>query len=197
MTLTSTSEHNGRTWQVIGPGRAGRVVVESLDEPKVTISVQVTSTYPLALIPHQEPAVQTAQAVKLDISTFERFASGHRFRAPHMNEWLSLPGLGGNAVMFVEGSTAVDDLVMYPGLHGLQVWFRSTWDNGKVMRLVECDILRVCPQCQVWPWCAWCKRFLLPVESHRSSRRHMSFRQRQLEMPRDDLRMEVLQNIMG
>ena len=63
------------------------------------------------------------------------------------------------------------DLVMYPRFRGYELWFYSAWAKETILML-DVDLLKLCPACQVWPWCAWCQKFLFPPDAHRSSPNH-------------------------
>ena len=70
---------------------------------------------------------------------------------------------------------------MFPRLNtmGLELWFRSEWNNGMSVVLIEVDGLKPCPMKQLWPYCRWCRKFHLPYEgsaSHRMSKQHQKFR---------------------
>ena len=51
------------------------------------------------------------------------------------------------------------------------MWFRSAW-SGDVIRLEDFDVIEECPQEYLWPYCCWCRKFLLPVEAHRRCNSH-------------------------
>ena len=56
----------------------------------------------------------------------------------------------------------------------LEMWFHSVW-YGDMAEIKEFDILKPCPQGQIWPFCSWCQNFHLPYHgsgSHRCSWKH-------------------------
>lgn len=90
-----------------------------------------------------------------------------------LNTWFPLPLLGGNAIMVKECDDPNYNLAMFPNISraGLEMWFRSTW-SGHIVRLEDFDYLKKCPQDHYWPYCCWCRKFLLPVEPHRCTAKH-------------------------
>ena len=66
---------------------------------------------------------------------------------------------------------------MYPILEqrGLELWFWSKW-SGDVSEMVFMDLLKPCPQDQMWPYCAFCGKFHMPSHggpgSHRAGKEH-------------------------
>ena len=104
-----------------------------------------------------------------------RFVFANRAKGsckPLLDTWVGLPLLGGNKIMLRESVLQHEQqLVMYPLLDGYTLWFFSTWAQ-ETIQLIQCDILKACPACQVWPWCAYCHRFLFPVHAHRASKKH-------------------------
>ena len=85
-------------------------------------------------------------------------------------------------------------LIMYSQLSQHQMIFHNAW-NGDVVLMMECDVLKACPAKQVWPWCAWCRKFLLPVEDHRNSKKHQSFRRQLMEKGPEQIRQETLAHL--
>ena len=176
---TQRQELNTRLWQVVEEGREGRVVLRDPDNALISVSLQVV--HPLALVPFTAPAAEP----RIELNQLESFVLTDGLT---VNQWIPLPRLGGNWIMLrpsvlrgrsTSGSQQLPtDLIMYPRLHSYEVWFYSTWDHCSAMLMMECDVLKVCPAGQVWPWCSYCNRFLLPAESHRASRRHVKFRER-------------------
>ena len=71
----------------------------------------------------------------------------------------------------VRADDDVRELVMFPELSGYQLLFYSTWANETIV-LEDFDILKSYPEEQVWPWCAYCQKFLHPVGAHRKSKAH-------------------------
>ena len=95
-----------------------------------------------------------------------------------LNTWIPLPLLGGNMIRLVESPYPEYELVMYPQLYGYQLHFFSEWGRCRcVIVLADCDILTACLACKVWPWCAFCHKFLTLVEIHRGSKKHDQCRQ--------------------
>ena len=86
--------------------------------------------------------------------------------------------------------------VMYTELTGHELWFYSAWAD-EVIQLIDCDILKLCPACQVWPWCSFCHKFLMPAEAHRASAKHIKCRHRVRCMPAEAVRMQVLARMSG
>ena len=185
-------EYNRCLWNVVSFLASGRVVLETAANdsnsmvPWHSISVNQDAIASLALV----PAHVNARADD-DVMTLQRFvASSYK-----VNTWLPLPGLGGNAILVREASANSPPLVMYNELRGHELWFHSSW-NGDLIQLVDCDILKLCPARQVWPWCSWCQKFLLPVDAHRCSKRHakLSFFLRNQSL--DDLRAQVIRRLI-
>ena len=83
-------------------------------------------------------------------------------------------------------------LLMYPRLEalGLEIVFESRWYQGRTV-VIEIDILKPCPQRQIWVFCAWCGKFHLPFEgpnSHRCGNKHAKARWYLDNVPKDSLR---------
>ena len=102
-----------------------------------------------------------------------------------------------SAASDASGAVTPGPLWMYPRLDGYQLYFKSTWDMGNVILMQQADMLKKCPAGQVWPWCAGCKRFLLPAESHRLSRRHVAWQGRCSGMDPQEIRANLLLNLEG
>ena len=85
---------------------------------------------------------------------------------------IPIPGWGDNFLEFKQEGGAHPPL-MYPGLCklGLSMFHGSMW-AGTYTRLEFCDITKPCPAGQIWVWCAWCRKFQFPAESHRASNKH-------------------------
>jgi len=99
--------------------------------------------------------------------------AGHRPDLGHFcNKRIPIPGWGGNFLEFKQESGAYPPL-MYPGLCELELsmFHGSTW-AGTYTRLSFCDITKPCPAQQIWVYCACCKKFQFPAESHRGSNKH-------------------------
>ena len=188
-------EYNRCLWKVAAFLVSGRVVLETADNDNGSnsmvhsISVKQDAITSVALV----PAHVSARADD-DVMTLQRFVSSSP-KGPKVNIWLRLPGLGGNAIMLRRASCNSPPLVMYNELRGYELWFHSEW-AGEMIQLVDCDILKLCPACQVWPWCSWCHKFLFPVDAHRCSKRHakLSFFLRNQSL--DDLRAQVIRRLI-
>jgi hypothetical protein len=91
-----------------------------------------------------------------------------------LNRWIPLPLMGNNSILVKKCDDPDYNLAMFPNLHrnGLEMWFRSI-ELQTEFRLEDFDYLKRCPAQHFWPWCCWCKRFLLPVEDHRCSKKHL------------------------
>ena len=86
-------------------------------------------------------------------------------------------------------------LVMFPELDGYQSNFHSRW-GGCVIILKEVDVLELCPNEQIWPYCGCCGKFLLPPEIHRRTETHGKTVHRALyEQPAEVTRREVSQHL--
>ena len=146
---TSKPEYNSCLWKVVGFLNNGRVVLitasDDSDSMAHSISVKQDAIATTALV----PAHVTSARPYDDVMTLERFVLSSR-----LNTWVHLPGLGGNAIFLREASANSPPLVMYKALRGYDLWFQSDW-NGDTIQLRDCDILKLCPQRQVWPWCSW------------------------------------------
>ena len=169
---TNRPEYNEQLWLVHDEQTVeGRVTLRRIANPnddndeqchQKLIAVRKDAVHPVALVP-----AHVSLPLDADFATMQRFlcADGarnggengeRRFSFPRVNQWIRLPGLGGNAVMLREASNP-DDLTsaLYPGLQGYELWFYSAWEE-QIIQVIECDILKLCPARQVWPWCAWC-----------------------------------------
>ena len=186
-------EYNRCLWKVASFCASGRVILETAADGSNSmvhsISVKQDAITSAALV----PAHVSARADD-DVMTLQRFVSS----SSKVNIWLPLPGLGGNAILVREASANSPPLVMYNELRGHELWFHSSW-NGDLIQLVDCDILKLCPARQVWPWCSWCQRFLCPPDAHRCSKRHakLSFLLRDQSLDLDDLRRKVVARFPG
>ena len=92
-----------------------------------------------------------------------------------LNQWIPLPGWGDNSVLVKRRTGHHRPLVMFPRLDqlGLELWFRSRW-CGETFEVEDVDIILPCKQDQLWPYCAWCRKFHLPSGgdgSHRATLR--------------------------
>ena len=177
-----------------------RVIIENVANRDMQFSVRETALTPTALVPSsvQDLSLQ-AEVDVLDVfvrSGAFRQRAGYVGGVPeHMlNLWLPLPGMGGNALMVCRADTAVSrvgQLVMFPLLRNYEVWFTSR-EMGEHWRMEHCDIIKVCPQRQCWPWCAWCRRFEFPVMQHRGSLKHLKMLHKITDVDPETVRYEVL-----
>ena len=171
---SSRPELNSRIWKVTD-FKEGRVVLASADGlcddvgAVKHIAVKEDKITHLALMP--SPRTLTEET-----DLFARFVfgsgGGGSSREPRLNTWRSLPLLGGNMICLTKNSDEHYELVMYPQLRGYQLHFYSAWAEVTIT-FVDCDVLKACLACQVWPWCAYCHKFLFPCGSHRASRAHV------------------------
>ena len=91
-----------------------------------------------------------------------------------LKKWVPLPGLGRNSIMVQRRERRHPrPLLMFPRLEqlDLELMFHSTW-SGQFILVVEADILKCCPANQIWPYCAWCRKFHCPVDGHRNGKMH-------------------------
>jgi len=91
------------------------------------------------------------------------------------NKKIPIPGWGDNYLEFKQEGGHNPPL-MYPRLCelGLSLYHGSGWGQTYI-RLEFCDITKPCKAEQIWVWCAWCQKFILPVDgpgSHRGSIKH-------------------------
>ena len=188
VTTTSKPEFNTKVWRVIETRADGRVVVHNDDDNK-RIAVKEEQVTHLAVVPASTSAPHAAAhnmqmqqlaplavpiSLEAETEVFTRFVFGNNSggsRQPLLNTWLPLPLLGGNMICLTQNTDPDYELVLFPQLSGYQLHFFSRWAQEQI-RLQDCDILKPCPACQVWPWCAYCHKFLFPVEAHRASRQH-------------------------
>ena len=166
---------NALVWQVVGHGQGDRAIVQATAPADgvpegYQISVRCNSVSPLAVVPYVPgtPSDPDPTSTEPEVMQLEQFVMGssHNFTVP-TGIWLPLPLLGGNAIMLI-------DTAPEPGL------------------MMECDVLKPCPAKQVWPWCAWCRKFLLPVMDHRNSKKHRSFRRQLMEKGPERIRQEAM-----
>ena len=189
ITCQSQPELNSLLWEVKGLAENGRIIVESVEETHRRISVRQEAIRNLALVPAGMTVHPDIEAMMLEQHIF---GGGNGLR---LNARIDLPGLGGNYVYVRETiRPQAQSLVMYPRLDGYDMFFFSTWSN-ETIELLDCDVLKLCPQGQVWPWCAHCRRFLLPVEAHRESSAHSQCRRNLEFYGRARTRVECLARI--
>ena len=185
----SKPEYNCCLWKGVAFLDNDRVVLITASDDSNSmvhsISVKQDAITTTALV----PAHVTNARPYDDVMTLQRFV----LSSSRLNTWVHLPGLGGNAIFLREASANSPPLVMYNELRGYELWFHSDW-NGDTIQLRDCDILKLCPQRQVWPWCSWCQRFLLPADAHRCSKRHgkLLFLMRDFSRSLDDIQREVI-----
>ena len=199
--VRSRPELNALVWKVVEHGQGDRIIVQNTTPDACVpeghkISVRCNAVSPLAVVPYVPgiSADPNTTSVEPDVRQLEDFigASSHNGR-PRTGVWLPLPLLCGNAIMLVDTPPMHGQaLVMYPRLAQYTVLFKSAW-NGDIILMMECDVLKTCPACQVWPWCAWCGKFLLPVMAHRCSNRHTSFRKQLFDKGPTQMRLETLE----
>ena len=202
----SKPEYNCCLWKVVAFLDNDRVVLITVSDDSNSmvhsISVKQDAITTTALVPAHETSAHVTSAhvtsdlvpahvtsASDDVMTLQRFV----LSSSRLNTWVHLPGLGGNAIFLRLASANSPPLVMYNELRGYELWFHSDW-SGDTIQLVDCDILKLCPQRQVWPWCSWCQRFLLPVDEHRCSKRHakLSFLMRDFSQSLDDIQRQVI-----
>ena len=162
---TSRPEVNTRYWRVVEDAGDDRMIVE--DSNGWRISVRYSAAQSLALVPHGAPVPPPRE----ELNMLQRFVL--RQGVP-LNTWMRLPLLGDNYIRVLPNQPAnpAYNLLMYPGLRDYQVEFSSRWNNNQTFTMQHADVLKQCPAGQVWPWCSYCDRFLLPPEAHRCSRNH-------------------------
>ena len=180
---------NSRIWTVTDIKRTdGRVVLSSADgllsdvgavkhiamfAENVTHLAVVPANR--ALAPSVGPSNQAEEGEMLARFVFGNTGGGSGGNGgrsvPPLNTWINLPLLGDNSIMLTRNDDPHYDLVYLPQFRGYQLHFYSDW-AGEYITLQNCDILKVCPKCQIWPWCAYCKKFLFPVARHRGSIKH-------------------------
>ena len=178
VTTTSKPEFNTKVWRVIETRAEGRVVVHN-DDDNQRIAVKEEQVTHLAVVPASTSAPPLAVPISLEdeIEVFTRFVFGNNSggsRQPlckFLNTWIPLPLLGGNMICLTQNTEPDYELLLFPQLSGYQLHFFSRWAQEQI-RLQDCDVLKPCPACQVWPWCAYCHKFLFPVEAHRASKHH-------------------------
>ena len=191
ITVRSQPELNERPWVVSGYTDNGRVLVTSLQEPSsslsscpirtISVSQENVSSCPIRTISVSQENVHPCAVVPFGVAgnpdveaqTCYQQIVGRECDSLRLDEWIKLPGLGANAVMLKHKTELTDRLrlVMYPRLQGYDLFFKSTWAGEKI-QLLDCDVLKMCPAGQVWPWCAYCQKFLSPVDVHRASKMH-------------------------
>ena len=191
---------NALVWQVVGHGQGDRAIEQATAPADgvpegYQISVRCNSVSPLAVVPYVPgtPSDPDPTSTEPEVMQLEQFVMGssHNFTVP-TGIWLPLPLLGGNAIMLKDPAPDPGQaLIMYPRLTQYQMVFCSAW-NGDVVLMMECDVLKPCAAKQVWPWCAWCRKFLLPVMDHRNSKKHRSFRRQLMEKGPERIRQEAM-----
>lgn len=88
-----------------------------------------------------------------------------------LNIWHRLPRLGGNSILLERAETDGQRLVMFPELdrYRLRMWFYSALYKQMIL-LEPWDYIEKCPMDQMWPKCAWCRKFAWA--DHRASKQH-------------------------
>ena len=191
--VTSRPALNALVWEVVGHGQGDRMIVQATAPADgvpegYQISVRCNSVSPLAVVPYVPgtPADPDPTSVEPEVQQLEQFvmASSHNSALP-TDEWLQLPLLGGNAIMLTDTAPGLGQaLIMYPRLAQYQLVFSSAW-NGDEVLMME------------WPWCAWCRKFLLPVMDHRNSKKHRSFRRQLMDKGPERIRLEAIANLQN
>ena len=172
------------------------VILMAEESTSLRIEVNVEVVYPVALALREDHKASSASETlnfQLDVPwhwKFESWAVSTLSRGPlsrqvefvdiddFLNVEIPIPGLGGNRIMLRRRcSDHRRPCLMFPRLEmlGLEMLFLSTWYDQQIMSIIEIDILKPCPQKQIWPYCAWCGKFHLPYEgygSHRKSKKH-------------------------
>ena len=184
---TSKPEFNTKVWRVIETRAEGRVVVHNDDDNKL-IAVKEEQVTHLAVVPASTSAPHAAAhnmqmqqlaplavpiSLEAETEVFTRFVFGNNSggsRQPLLNTWIPLPLLGGNMICLTQNTEPEYELLLFPQLSGYQLHFFSGWAQEQI-RLQDCDILKQCPSIQVWPWCAYCQKFLLPFDVHAKCKR--------------------------
>jgi hypothetical protein len=177
ITVKSRPELNSRVFKVAREeeNKPERVIVESADTGKaVTISIRRANAISLALTPC---TVETKPCDRPnDVAMMMRFVIGGNDPSEwRLNQWIRLPGLGGNSIMMrpsVGTAGTGNNLLWFPELIGHELWFHSLW-NHETIQLQDADVLKLCPAQQIWPWCSYCQKFLFPCEAHRASSAHI------------------------
>jgi hypothetical protein len=177
ITVLSRPELNSRVFKVVREDlcQPERVIVESADTGEaVTISIRRANAWSLALTP---VTVETAPVdLPNDVAMLSRFVIGGGDPSQRrLNQWVRLPGLGGNSIMLRPAVSTVgteNNLLWFPQLIGHELWFHSSWSQ-ETIQLQDADVLKLCPAQQIWPWCSYCQKFLLPCEAHRASSAHI------------------------
>lgn len=160
--------------------------LSSVESPSASVDLEPPPPAPVPTIPPGLASTSTALVVRgaempgaRDEEGWAREVVG---RATHggngkdwlLNRWFPIPLLGGNSILVKECNDPDYNLAMFPNLAraGLEMHFRSEWGN-LIIRLEDFDYIKPCPQEQYWPWCCWCRKFLLPVEAHRMCKTHL------------------------
>ena len=113
----------------------------------------------------------------------------------YLNQWVTIPGLGGNRILLRRCTWQRRPLLMFPRLEmlGLELCFWSQWYRESTV-VMEVDILKPCPAGQIWIYCAWCQKFHLPyygIGSHRQSKKHAKARWYLDNEPAERLRKQI------
>ena len=187
-------EYNSRTWAVVNTEpeeHPGRVLLKDTEGDKV-IAVRAASLRRQELAiprgPLQQDLGEGPQHCQVAKAVDHAFNFEDHDYERLLNQWVPLPGYGGNQVMVRRG--VPKNLVFFPHIQrlGLELWFYSTWLNDHI-ELLDWDIVKVCPQEHLWPFCFYCEKFHLPVQAHRLSQKH----QRALNYMRDRRQIQIAQ----
>ena len=90
-----------------------------------------------------------------------------------MNIWLKLPGMGETFVPFVADDGPQGHLFYkFLNQHQATIEFSCSKWHSEIIRFEVTDVLVNCEVKEAWPFCFLCKKFLLPPEDHRNSKKH-------------------------
>ena len=187
----STAEYMSMHWVVQEAPREGRVVLRAKieeDGMEKVIRVSVDKVYPATLCAeHKQQVCDDALVFQFDVPFHWKVEAWIMSRVPlilpggsepdlhrYLKKWVPLPGLGRNSIMVQRRERRHPrPLLMFPRLEqlDLELMFHSTW-SGQFILVVEADILKCCPANQIWPYCAWCRKFHCPVDGHRNGKMH-------------------------
>ena len=191
---TANVEYNKLCWEVTEVDEDGQKAV--LKNEDKCIRVDMAKCVPLTLSLRSEAPQIAAHASDITLNAaldlpfhcrFEAYVWGvssePSFVDRYLNQWVPIPGLGGNSILLrrrKDPTNHLEDLVLFPRLNdlGLELWFHSAW-LGDSVKIIEIDMFKLCPMKQIWPFCAWCGKFHLPTagsNSHRESKDHAKMR---------------------
>ena len=183
---TANPKYNAMSWSVVTcaepEDQDGSMVLLGMEDGVAKhIAVKKSKVFPSVVVlaqPTLELELNLADKCAFDFSpgVFKPQDLNH-----WLDKWLQLPNLGGNSILLRRKFSADLDkhpLVLFPNLNemGLELWFYSTW-GGEAIQLLDCDSFKKCPMEQMWPFCSWCRKFILPTDgpgAHRQSKKHQS-----------------------